>query len=70
LDSLIANLGSEDIKNLADLKTLLKGQTLKSLLGIYQAKQASLESQLLNLAKQKLATKKAARELLSQLEEH
>jgi len=61
-------LGKEDIHNLADLKALLQGQTLKNLLAIFQQKHNDLEAQLLNLAKQKITKQKQASELLNHLE--
>jgi hypothetical protein len=61
-------LGKEDIHTLADLKALLHGQTLKNLLALNQQKHNDLETQLINLAKQKISKQKQASELLNQLE--
>jgi hypothetical protein len=61
-------LGKEDIHTLADLKALLHGQTLKNLLALFQQKHNDLETQLINLAKQKISKQKQAAELLNQLE--
>jgi hypothetical protein len=68
LDQTIELLGSADIKNLTDLKSILKGQTLKQLLNLYQQKITDQDQALINLAKQKLSNKKEARTLVEQLE--
>jgi hypothetical protein len=70
LDDTVELLGKDDIKNLGDLRSILQGQSLKGLLNLYEKKQQDLETQLINLAKQKIANKKEARELVEQLEEH
>ncbi|CAI2197709.1 1567_t:CDS:2 [Funneliformis geosporum] len=69
LDSLVEVLGKEDIHTLADLKALLQGQTLKNLLTLFQQKHNDLETQLLNLAKQKITKQKQASELLKNQKE-
>jgi len=70
LDQTIALLGKDEVKTLSDLKTILKGQTLKGLLALQGQKQQDLETQLINLAKQKIANKKEASQLLTELEEN
>ena len=71
LDNTVNLLGSEDIKNLTDITNLLKGKSLKELVDYsnsFQQKIKDLETQLINLAKQKIKGQKEAEKLLSELE--
>src|SRR4051812_43119107 len=57
LDSIIAVLGKEEIKELKDIQNLLAGKTLKGVVEtthLYQQKITDLDNQLINLARQKI----------------
>ena len=70
LNGTIDLLGKEEIKNLEDIRNLLRGKSLKELveqLTLYQQKIQDQDTALFNLARQKLTGKKEAQALLNNL---